>query len=174
MFATQAKDYKLRPNEELAERLCTKLLQSNFERDIKELSIGCCQLPWMIRFTALFGQFHPSSYTRSLFYLVQDALKKTGEQDKANRLFVRLQINRNYYSVKEGRKQYKFQKTMTSKSYHRESKIDDTGREQKAWALHDQSMDFLSALQLPERKRWQPFLITIGLVPKTIQPLDPK
>ena len=173
-FSTKAEDYKLRPNEELADRLCTKLLQSNFERDIKELSIGCRQLPWMIWLTSLSGQFHPGSYARSLFYLMRDELKRQDQPDKADRLFVRLQLNRLLYPQKSGRTVYRIQKMMSSKQYHSDSQTDETNRRKKAWVLYDQSLDSLSALQLPERKGWQPFLITIGFVPEAIKPIESK
>jgi len=171
-FFTKAADYKLRPNEEMAERLAGQLLPPNFEKETQKLSIGWGQLPWMIRLTALFWQFHPGSYTRSLFYQLQEELKKSDQPDKANRLFVRLQLNRSLYPQKPDRTIYTTQKTMTSQQYHPDSQVDETTRHQKAWVLYDMPTDFLSALTLPKRNRWQPFIITIGFVPQTVKPVE--
>ena len=173
-FFTKAGDYKLRPNEEMAERLVAQLLEPNFEKETQELSISCRQLPWMIRLTKLFGQFHPGSYSRSLFYSIQDALRQNNQPEKANRLFVQLQLNRSLYPQKENRKIYSVQKTMMTQRYHSNSQKDETSRSQQAWVLYDMPTDFLSTLNLPKRKRFQPFLITIGLVPEAVKPLAPK
>ena len=173
-FFTKAADYKLRPNEEMAERIVKRLLDINFEKNTQQLTIGFRELPWMLRLTTLFGQFHPSSYTRSQFYQVQKALIQANQPNKAKRLFIKLQINRSYYRVKEGRKHYVAHKTMTAQQYHVGSQKDETSRSQQAWVLYYMPTDFLSTLNLPKRKRFQPFLITIGLVPETIKPLDPK